>query len=434
MTGTAVVVGASVAGLLAARVLADTYASVVVLDRDQMPMADEPRRGVPQGAHVHALQPRGQQILSDLFPGITQDMVLAGARYGDTAADAHWFVDGEPLPRTRSGLVTVLSSRPFLERHLRARVGSLPHVRLVTECDVTGLVAVAGRVAGVRVSQREAGSAEVIDADLVVDAAGRGSRLPVWLTELGCRRVPEERLRISLGYVTRRYRIRSGARYDGKMIMVLASPGQPRGAICGMVEADVFMVTLSGMIGDHPPTDPEGFAAFAKSLPTPSVFEIIQDANPLDEPVAHRFPASLRRRYDLIDNLPANVLPIGDGVCSLNPTYAQGMSVAALGAVVLGRHLAAGGPDPRRFVHDLVRDAIGPSWHAMKLRDLGFLGGRHSPRQHLELVHWRRVQQAAVRDPWVASAFLRVIALVDPLATLLRPRMFARTLRYSHRR
>ena len=421
----AVVIGGSLAGLLAARVLADVYPAVTVVERGLLPATDEPRREVPQSTQAHALQPRGQQIISDLFPGITQDMVADGAQFGDTAADAHWFVGGRPLRQVRSGLVTVMCSRPFLDRHVCARVRELSTVELVERCAVTGLVAGRDRVTGVRLA-----TGDVLDADLVVDATGRGSRTPAWLALLDRGRVREDRVTIRLGYATRRYRIRPDSGYDGKMILVIATPGQPRGAICGTVEDDQFVVTLSGMLGDHPPADPAGFTAFARSLPA-AVHDVIRLAEPLGDPVAHQFPASRFRRYDLLSGLPDGLVMVGDSVCSFNPIHAQGMSVAAVGADVLRRHIARGAPRSRAVMRDLVRTAVRPAWRAMLLSDLAHPGvpGRRTPPGNLARAYWSRAQLAATADERVADALLRVIALTDPFTALLHPGTATRILR-----
>ena len=214
--------------------------------------------------------------------------------------------------------------------------------------------------------------------------------------------------------------------------MVMAAPGLPRGAICGTIEDGQFVVTLSGMVGDHPPADPAGFTAFARSLPAAMIHDIVHDAEPLGDPVAYRFPASVRRRYDLMPRLPAGLLVVGDGVCSFNPVYAQGMSVAALGAELLRRHLLDGEPRPRPFLRELLRDVVGPSWTTMALGDLAYaeVSGRRSARLKLTQAYWSRLLRAATRDPAVACVLLRVLALVDPFPALLRPAVAARVLRH----
>jgi 2-polyprenyl-6-methoxyphenol hydroxylase-like FAD-dependent oxidoreductase len=207
----AVVLGASLAGLLAARVLVDAYAHVTVIDRDQLPETSMHRRGIPHGRHVHALLARGQQALEELLPGLTAELVAHGAPAGDVLANARWYLSGHRLRQAHTGLVALCASRPFLEGHVRARVRALPNVEFLDSCDVVGLAATPDgrRVTGVRMLRRADGSAEeeLVGADLVVDATGRGSRTPVWLQALGYARPAEEQVRIGLGYATRTYRL-----------------------------------------------------------------------------------------------------------------------------------------------------------------------------------------------------------------------------------
>ena len=175
----AVVVGASMAGMLAAHVLAGSYAQVTLIDRDELPETAAHRHGVPHGRHLHALAARGQQALEELFPGLTAELVARGAPAGDLLADARFYLSGHRLRQAPSGLVLLCASRPLLEGHVRARLRALPNVRLLDRCDVVGLVTSpdGSRVTGVRVLRRADGSAEeLLSADLVVDASGRGSR------------------------------------------------------------------------------------------------------------------------------------------------------------------------------------------------------------------------------------------------------------------
>ena len=202
----AVVLGASMAGLLAARVLADAYGQVTVIDRDQLPEASTHRRGVPHGRHAHALLARGQQALEELFPGLTAELIAQGAPVGDLLANGRWYVSGHRLRQAPIGLVTLSASRPLLEGYVRARVRALPNLRFLDSHDIVGLAATPDgrRVTGVRVLRGADGSAEeLIGADLVVDATGRGSRTPIWLQALGYARPETEQVRVGLGYATR---------------------------------------------------------------------------------------------------------------------------------------------------------------------------------------------------------------------------------------
>ncbi|HSK95891.1 MAG TPA: hypothetical protein VK891_04660, partial [Euzebyales bacterium] len=198
----AVVLGASMAGLLAARVLTDSYGQVTVIDRDELPEAPVHRRGVPHGRHLHALAARGQQALEELFPGLTAELIARGTPSGDLLANGRLYFSGHRLRQAPTGLVLLCASRPFLEGHVRARVRALPNLRFLDRCDVVGLATTTEgrRVTGVRVLRRADGSAEeVLGADLVVDATGRGSRTPVWLDALGYPRPEREQVAIGLG-------------------------------------------------------------------------------------------------------------------------------------------------------------------------------------------------------------------------------------------
>jgi 2-polyprenyl-6-methoxyphenol hydroxylase-like FAD-dependent oxidoreductase len=433
----AVVLGASMAGLLAARVLADAYAQVTVIDRDELPQADAHRRGVPQGRHVHGLLARGQQALEELLPGLTAELTAQGVPTGDMLADTRLYLSGHRLRRAPTGLVVLCASRPVLEGHVRARVRALPNVRFLDRCDILGLAATPDdrRVTGARVLRRADGSAEqVLGADLVVDATGRGARTPMWLESLGYPRPREERVRIGLGYATRTYRLSPDALGGDVAVLQAATPEHPRTGGLQLLEGGRWMLTLGGILGDHPPTDPDGFLGFARSLQFPDIHETVRDAEPLDGPVAFRFPASVRRRYERLGRFPDGLLVLGDAVASFNPVYGQGMSVAALEALTLRRHLEDGTrPHPRRFFADLARVVQVP-WEIAAGGDLVFPGvqGRRTPKGRLLNAYIARLHAAAARDAGLAVAFVRVAGLVAPPQTLLHPRVAVRVL-HPHR-
>jgi 2-polyprenyl-6-methoxyphenol hydroxylase-like FAD-dependent oxidoreductase len=429
----AVVLGASMAGLLAARVLADAYGRVTVVDRDPLPEASAQRRGVPQGRHTHGLLARGQQALEELFPGLTAELVAAGASCGDLLGDARWHLNGHLLRQERSGLVGLGASRPLLEARVRARVRALPNVDFLDGCDIVGLAATPDdrRVTAARVL-RQADAAELaLDADLVVDATGRGSRAPVWLEDLGYRRPERDEVRIRLGYASRTYRLAADVLGGDKAVLDTPTLQNPRGGALVALEGGAWIVTLAGILGDFPPTDPDGFLAFARSLRFPDIYQAVRDGEPLDDPVPFRFPASVRHRYERLDRFPDGFLVVGDAICSFNPIYGQGMTVAALEALTLRRHLERGiGPRPRRWFRDLTR-VIDVPWDMSAGGDLAFPGvqGRRTPKVRLANAYLARLHAAAARDARLATAFIRVAGLVAPPRSLLGPGVVLRVLR-----
>ena len=430
----AVVLGASMAGLLAAKVLSDSYGQVTVIDRDELPEASTHRRGVPHGRHIHGLLARGQQALEELFPGLTGELVAHGVPAGDMQADTRLFFSGHRLRQAPAGLVVLCASRPVLEGRVRARVRALPNVRLVDRCDVVGLATTPDRrrVTGARLLRRADGSAEeALGADLVVDATGRGARTPAWLEALGYPRPEREQVRVGLGYASRIYRLPPDALGGDLAVLHAATPPHPRAGALQVLEGDRWMVTLAGILGDHPPTDPVGFLDFARSLRFPDIYQAVRDAEPLDDPVAFRFPASVRHRYEKLDRFPGGLLVMGDAVASFNPIYGQGMSVAALEALALRRHLEHGtAPRPRNWFRELAR-VVDVPWDIAAGGDLVFPGvqGRRTAKVRLVNAYLARLHAAAAHDADLAGAFLRVAGLVAPPGSLLRPGVAARVLR-----
>lgn len=432
----ALVLGGSIAGLLAARVLAEAYRHVLVVDRDQLLGVRSPRRGVPQGPHVHGLLARGQQILEDLFPGFTRDAITAGIPTGDLG-ELRWFFGGRRTRPASTGLVCVSATRPLLESRIRDRTTGLDNVELWDGCDVLGLTTTPDgrRVTGAWV-QRPAGAAEVAAADLVIDATGRGSRTPAWLAELGYPRPAEQRVKIDLTYTTRRYRLASEDVLNGDLsINPVSSPTHPRGAFFSRIEDGQCILSLTGVLGDRAPTDPAGFLEFVRGLPVPDVYDVIRDAEPVDEPVSIRYPASVRRRYERLDRFPDGLLVIGDAACSFNPVYGQGMTVAALEAMVLRERLRSGTvPQPRRWHRDIAA-VINTPWEISAGGDLAFpeVPGRRTIKTRMMSAYMARLQAAAARDGQVTRTFMRVAGLVDPPQELVKPRMVYRVLRNGGR-
>ena len=434
----AVVLGASMAGLLAARVLADAYARVTVIERDILPSDLADRRGVPQGRHLHGLHAHGRQLLDELFPGFSGYAVQAGAVTADTLGNCRLHVSGQRLRQIDIGLPLLAASRPFLEGQVRQRVKALPSVRFMEGCDAIGLVTDSDqrRVTGVRVTHREVGATEqTMPADLVIDATGRGSRTPMWLKQLGYPQPEADRVEIGLGYSSRRYRLRPGALGDDVAIFTIPTPGSPRAGGVRPLENGQHMVTLTGILGDHPPLDPAGFDAFAATMCFPDIAEALVGATPLDDPVPYRFPVSVRHRYERLRRFPAGLLVIGDAVCSFNPIYGQGMTVAAMEAATLRDLLHNGSPPaPRQYFRRIAR-IIDTPWEIAVGADLTFPGvpGQRTIKVRMINAYLPRLHAAATTDSSLGRAFVRVMGMVDRPEGLMRPDRALRVL-WAHLR
>jgi 2-polyprenyl-6-methoxyphenol hydroxylase-like FAD-dependent oxidoreductase len=433
-TDSAVVIGASMGGLLAARALSETYGTVTVVDRDLLPQEAAGRRGVPQGRQLHILLARGRQALDELFPGLSDELASLGAPLIDLQEQVHWYNDGHRMRRAPSSLAAFGISRPLLEHVVRGRVAALPGVSIVPGCEAVGLTTANGsrRVTGVRVVSRSGEPVEsVIVADLVVDAGGRGSRSAVWLEEMGYERAPEEQVRVGVTYVTRTFR--REPHHLGGLLGVLsgATPEVPRAGVVAAQEGGRFSVALSGMLGEEPPVDDGGFAEYAGSLIAPQVGELVRSAVPLDAPVKMRFPASVRRRYERLRRFPGGYLVTGDALCSFNPIYGQGMTVAALEALLLRRLVAGGtGGLARRFFSGAAR-IIDIPWSISVGTDLRFpqVEGRRPLKVRLINAYVNRLHAAATADSGLGAAFLRVLNLIDAPTRLLTPGIAFRVLR-----
>ncbi|GGO26713.1 monooxygenase [Deinococcus humi] len=427
----AIVIGGSMGGLLAARALADAFEHVTLLERDEHPEHALPRKGVPQGRHLHGLLGRGREVLELFFPGITEDLVQQGAMAGDLTEYCLWVNEGAPHVSFTSGLRGVVMSRPLIETTVRRRLLEWSNVEAINGVDVQGLLTSLGgcRITGVRSAPRGGDGEQELAADLVVDACGRGSHSPAWLKALGYPAPPEDFVRTSLTYTTRVFQRRPGeTAIDGGDVPSVVCSGStrtPRSGFMVPVEGDRWIVTLAGILGDEAPTDLAGFLAFARSLPISDIYTLVSRAQPLDEGTQFKFPGSRRRRYEQLDRFPQRYLAFGDAICSFNPVYGQGMTVAATEALELQYALAEGFDGLARRFFTRAAKAINVPWDMAVGSDLRFEGVEGHRIARTRFVNWYvgKLHQAAWKDPVPAMAFQRVANLLDSPAALLQPRV-----------
>jgi 2-polyprenyl-6-methoxyphenol hydroxylase-like FAD-dependent oxidoreductase len=313
------------------------------------------------------------------------------------------------------------------------------NVTLLEECDACALAASEHhtRVTGVVLRRADQAASETLLGELVVDAAGRGSRAGAWLEALGYARAPEEEIKIGVGYTSCLLRRRADDLPGAKCALVAATPPNERriGALFP-IEGDRWMVTLGGWLGDHAPADPAGFLDFARSLPAPDVYDVLKEAEPLSEFAVHKFPSNLRRRYERVARAPDGYVVTGDALCSFNPIYGQGMSVAALEALALDACLRADASTlvglPRRF-YKHVSKVIDIPWQSAAGADFAYpaVEGVKAPGTDFINRYVDRVQRAVLRDASVYAAFLDVMNLTRAPTSLFHPRILWRVLRTS---
>ena len=429
----AVVIGASIGGILAARALADAFERVTIIERDEFPHPGEQRKGVPQGRHAHGLLASGFEIMESFFPGMKEELLAQGAMTGSVTESVRWNMGPGYHVRFHCALHGMNVSRPLLEAHMRSRLLALPNVRAITGCDVLGLVTSDdnNRVCGVRILRHRDGSAEeALDAALVVDASGRGSRSPAWLEAMGYERPNEEQVKVNIAYTSRVYRRDLRALNGDRGAIIAPTSENHRVGVILAMEGDRWIVTLAGYMGESAPMDEEGFLAYASSLNAPEIADVIQNAEPLSDPVLFKYPSSQRRRYENMKRFPEGYLVFGDAICSFNPIYGQGMSVAAQEAAVLHQCLRQGADGLAQRFFTQAGKVIDNPWSIAVGSDLRFPEVEGPRTKQTAFINWylEKVHKVACHDKTVSLAFHKVSNLMAPPPSLMHPKIAVRVL------
>ncbi|GLZ29476.1 hypothetical protein Lesp02_16660 [Lentzea sp. NBRC 105346] len=431
----ALVLGGGIAGLFTAGVLARHCEKVTLVESDRFPAEVATRTGVPQGVHVHGLLTRGLEVSEELMPGITAELVAGGAVRVDMGVNAirnhlGW------SSRFVSGLEVLGMSRSLFEWTVRRRLMADGRIEFLDGHRAVGLIGSSSRVTGATLRSMDTGSTTLVSASLVVDATGRGSQAPRWLSDLGCAPVREDVVDAHIGYATRLYAIPDGHAEDWRVAYVqLGGPHQTRGGLLTPIEGNRWQVTLTGVGADAPSTGADDFLPFARTLSSPIIADALAGAEPLTGVTGSHATSNRRRYFERAGDQPDGFAAIGDAVCAFNPIYGQGMTVGALGAVLLGECIEAGtladNHLARWFYPRLARlnDSI---WNMTTAADSRFPGteGRRSGRtDKLVAGLFDRLIHAANNDHRVQDAFLRVFALQRGPSTLLTPSVLTRVLR-----
>ncbi len=446
----AVVIGGSLAGLMTARVLADHFESVTVLERDHIESRPALHKSIPQGNHVHGLLPSGRQAMSSFYPNLFTNLEKSGSIRCRLGMD---FLFYGPSGRGYSASGTVrephdlgydfyCQSRGLLEHCVRQCTLEQTNVRFLGDCAVQGLVYRDGHVEGVLCESD--GESRALSTDLVVDACGRGSRAPRWLSEMGFQASAETTIGVDLAYASTHFRVPED--YDRQESLVGFDWPSPdsincelsaNSALLEIVEGDVWHLTLAGRFGDYPPRDEEGFFAFAKSLHTPKLYELIKNAERVSDITTHRFPTSVRRHYEALSTFPEGYLVLGDAIASFNPVYGQGMSSAALQAQALAQLLAERAARTEgiaglalSFFAKAAEVAANP-WILAGSVDLAYAKtqGERPPDFKEQLAYMAALDALTAKDVGVYQLFTDVFCLCKPVSALdeepLRSRVLA---------
>lgn len=438
----AVVLGGSIGGLLAARVLAEHYRSVTLVERDILTDEPAPRRGVPQGRHGHVLLARSSLILADLFPGFSDDLIADGVPtlLGGEMSKIRLSLSGHEIAHTGDVPSAVdsqlhFASRPLLERNILRRVRAIPNVQILDGHGITGLNSTADRrrVTGVQVVDRE-GISTSVDADLVVDATGRGSRTPVFLEELGYGRPDVDELVVKLAYASQLLHIPDGTLNEA-FFAYFPAPGRPKTWTLVRYEHDTWMMTLGSMVGQPPPADRAEMLAWGAGFAPDHARAAAAAATPLTDVEHYRTPSNRWRRYDRMKRFPEGFLVIGDAICSFNPIYGQGMTMAAIEAMLLRDCLRRGDRALRQRFFRAVTAKLRVAWQTSVGSDLSLpeVDGPRPLAMRLTNTYLDWVMTAAESDPDTAVQMMRVTGMLDSPAHLFRPGFVVRVARVNRK-
>jgi 2-polyprenyl-6-methoxyphenol hydroxylase-like FAD-dependent oxidoreductase len=416
----AVVVGGSIAGLTAARALSESFGRVTIVEPDELPDGIEHRPGVPQAKQLHVILPLGAEIMEELFPGFKQELMDTGCSVFDEVSDTPWFGRHGWRARRESDVKLIGFRRPLLEHVVRQRVRAIDNVDVLTGT-VTGLVGSedGSRVTGVRVA---GDGTSTVEADLVVDASGRGSRSAKWIEQLGYERPAEQHVRAYYGYASRFVRINEEALPQGlRGVITMPFPGHTRGGCFLPSDNGLYTCCAMGAMKDYPPDDDEAFMQFLREAATPLIAQMAELSEPVSEIHTYQSAGNQRRLWEQMERRPLGFIPIGDAVCAFNPIYGQGMTVAALEAQKLRDRIATLGGDldalPDAFITEDLPAAIEFPFSIAAGNDANFPGATFvnaepPPPENAEF--FSAAEEVATEDPEIARDILHATGWFEP--------------------
>ncbi len=433
----AIVIGGSVGGIFAARVLADFFDRVTIVESEHLSSDAKQRKNIPQGNHAHTLLIRGGRLINQYFPGTIDRLVAAGAVPVDMGHDIRWHHFGGWKAHWDDDMIGTFLSRPLVESELASAIKRFPNIEIREQTKAESLIVNEGenRVQGIRI-QNKNGECEEIRGDLVIDTTGHNS---LTLQQLKSENIPFDEVPIKVSYASRIYR-QPTSLPPWKVLMIAQGAPSKRAGVIFPLEGGRWIATLGAYAGEAPPKTHDEFMAVARALPVPDLYRAISEAEPMSDVTTYRFPRDIRHRYDKLKNPLGGLVVLGDALCRLNPLYGQGMAAVAVESDLL-RELVqkwskTGEAFSPAFSRKYFKQAIkrtSPAWQGATLEDLRFFKDEVDLPLSTRIQQWytRRMHLAAIDSPEVSKTFYRVANLLDPPTDLFKPSIAARVLTHG---
>ncbi|WP_217557054.1 NAD(P)/FAD-dependent oxidoreductase [Paenibacillus sp. GbtcB18] len=437
----AIVIGNSMAGKLAARVLSDYFDTVTIIEQDPQPEGPYPRKGTPQSYHTHGLLKSGENTLDKFFPGIMQELEGHGGERLDFIRDISWVYQNFHFVRFDSGFEVVSQSRPLLEWRVHQRLLQRPNIEFAYSHRVVQYISSPGenRFTGVETENLVTRQSERLEADLIVDAAGSATKTPDQLLKHGFDSLSQSEVHINLAYATRMYERDPSVSHDYKSVIVFPNPPEvSKGGLTFPIEGNRWSVTLVGYgDGNHPPRDDQGFLNFAKSLTHPHLYDHIKSLKPAGDIHVYRFPSQVRRHYEKLERFPSGLVVMGDAFCRFNPVFGQGVSIACLEALELqkvlqevraGKIKAEGIPTA---FHKQLSALVEPTWMTATSDAFLYPNTKGKKPAGLGFMQWyvRRLYRLSEYDQDVYGKFIRILHMVEKPTELFKPAMIYKVMK-----
>ncbi|MGZ7149243.1 FAD-dependent oxidoreductase [Bacillus sp. BC08] len=430
MFNKAIVIGGSIAGKLVAKALSTAFKEVIIIEADERWDGKATRNRVPQSNHPHVLLKGGEKAIEKLFPTITNELIEAGSIVNNFTRDIKWHQFGLWKQQFIGKVHMVQQSRFLLEWHIQKRIGDISNVTTKYRTLVEGLLVdrKLNRVCGVKTKCLETGTQEEIQADIVVDASGFGSKSIAWLREHNIE-VREEKVRIDLFYATRMFKLKENEKLDCcNMLMSPSFPDNPYGVLIQTIEDYRYFVTFSGYANEKAPQTDEDFYNFAENLSISNVTDFLNKAEAISDIKTYKIPYQVRRRFDLVNNLPERLLVVGDAHCRFDPVFGQGVSVAAMEAHQLQLLLQRRQKLDKAFTQQFYKRTahiIQTPWemttteisrHPQLKRELTI-------KQKFQLWYTKQIYQLSATDSDIYIRLVRVMNLIRSPLHLFHPKV-----------